>query len=56
MTAEAWLERFDDPGYRWDVQQPPANESAIVALAAFAGRPVPADYVAFLRDSEGGAL
>jgi hypothetical protein len=56
MTADAWLERLDGPGYRWDWHQPPATESDIAVLTAFAGRPLPANFSACLRRSDGGAL
>ncbi len=42
--------------YQWYKPPPPATEQDIAALAVFVGRPLPADYVAFLRRHDGGAL
>lgn len=55
MTAE-WLHLLEGGDYRWDDAPPPAAERDIAALIQFVGRPLPDDYVAFLRRHDGGAL
>jgi len=42
--------------YQWEGHEPPASEAAIAALARFAGRDLPDDYMAFLYRQNGGAL
>ncbi len=54
--TEDWLELLDGADYRWDDRPLPAPERDIAALATFVGRPLPDDYVAFLRRHDGGAL
>src|SRR6185312_17402827 len=51
-----WLDILEIADYRWEGREPPASEEAIAALARFAGRELPDDYVAFLRCQNGGAL
>jgi hypothetical protein len=51
-----WLAVLETADYRWDGREPPASEEAIAALARFAGRELPDDYVAFLRRQNGGSL
>ena len=55
MTAD-WLEALEGGDYRWEDRPLPAIEQDIAALAAFVGRPLPDDYVAFLRRHDGGSL
>jgi SMI1/KNR4 family protein SUKH-1 len=55
MTAD-WLETLQGVDYRWDVRPLPATEQDIAALGVFVARPLPDDYVAFLRHHDGGAL
>lgn len=51
-----WLLQLDSPGYEWQERNSPASGSEIAALLSFVGRPLPADYVAFLRMSDGATL
>jgi len=55
-TGTEWLDQLEGADYRWDDRPPPAPEAEIAALAHFVGRPLPSDYVAFLRRHNGGAL
>lgn len=54
--AKGWLDQLDTPDYRWDDRPPPATDAEIAALTQFAGRPLPSEYAAFLKRSDGGAL
>lgn len=54
--TENWLGILEDEDYCWEDRPPPATEQEISALAQFVGRPLPEDYVAFLRRYNGGAL
>ncbi len=54
--TEDWLDILEGDDYRWEVRPLPASERDIAALAEFVGRPLPEDYVAFLRRHDGGAL
>jgi SMI1/KNR4 family protein SUKH-1 len=57
MAVEAdWLDILETADYKWDRREPPASEDALAALAQFAGRDLPDDYIAFLRRQNGGAL
>jgi len=57
MTPESdWLAILETTDHRWERCEPPASEETIAALARFAGRDLPDDYVAFLRRQNGGAL
>lgn len=51
-----WLLQLDEPGYEWQERNLPAPDAEITALQAFVGRPLPADYVAFLRMTDGAVL
>lgn len=51
-----WLHQLDAPGYEWQERNPPASDAEIAALQSFVGRPLPADYVAFLRLANGATL
>ncbi|HEU0025566.1 MAG TPA: SMI1/KNR4 family protein [Ktedonobacterales bacterium] len=51
-----WLDHLDGADYRWDDCPPQATEQEIATLAQFVGRPLPDDYVSFLRRHNGGAL
>ncbi|WIG57908.1 MAG: hypothetical protein OJF49_000653 [Ktedonobacterales bacterium] len=51
-----WLSILDAPEYIWELRAPPATEAQIAEFEAFCGRPLPDDYIAFLRTSNGGAL
>jgi hypothetical protein len=51
-----WLDVLETTDYRWVGRERPAPEAAIAALARFAGHDLPDDYVAFLRQQNGGAL
>jgi hypothetical protein len=57
MAAESdWLDILETADYNWVGREPPVSEEAVVTLARFAGRDLPDDYVAFLRQQNGGAL
>jgi hypothetical protein len=51
-----WLRALERPDYVWKQRHLPATEPEIEALTTFAGRPLPDDYVAFLRTSNGAIL
>jgi SMI1/KNR4 family protein SUKH-1 len=52
----SWLDTLDGADYHWNDAPPPATEQKIAALAQFVGRPLPDDYVSFLRRHDGGVL
>ncbi len=54
--TENWMDILEGEDYRWEDRPLPATEQEINALAQFGGRPLPEDYVAFLRRHNGGAL
>ena len=56
MTEDSWVARLEEPGYRWVSREPPATDADLAQLSAFMGRPLPDDYIAFLRSSNGGGL
>lgn len=51
-----WLRQLDKPGYYWQERNSPASDPEIAALQSFVGRQMPADYVAFLRMTDGAIL
>lgn len=51
-----WLALLARQGVVWLDQKPPATDDEIAALATFCGRPLPNDYIAFLRQANGGIL
>jgi hypothetical protein len=51
-----WLDRIEEIDYHWESTPSPADDAEIAALAAFLGRPLPADYLDFLRRHDGGSL
>jgi hypothetical protein len=56
MTLD-WLSQLHGPGYVWTPPlDAPATESEIAALQAYSPRPLPEDYVAFLRRHGGGEI
>jgi hypothetical protein len=55
MTTD-WLRALEGPGYIWEQRSLPASEAELAELVAFFGRPLPQDYEAFLRCSNGGYL
>lgn len=48
-VTEKWLDILEGEDYRWEDRPPPATEQEISSLVGFVGRPLPEDYVAFLR-------
>ena len=51
-----WLLQLDGPGYEWRERNLPASDAEIAVLQAYVGRPLPADYVTFLRLTNGATL
>jgi hypothetical protein len=55
--ASDWLDQLHGPEYVWTPQlDRPATESEIATLQAYSPRPLPEDYVAFLRRYGGGEI
>lgn len=48
-VTEKCLDILEGEDYRWEDRPPPATEQEISSLVGFVGRPLPEDYVAFLR-------
>lgn len=56
MTLD-WLSQLRGPDYVWTPPlDEPATESKIAALQAYSPRPLPEDYLAFLRRYGGGEI
>ena len=52
-----WLSAIQtDPDYQWHSRNPGAAYQQVAQLEQFAGRPLPDDYVAFLKVANGAAL
>jgi hypothetical protein len=56
MTSNRWLSTLERPTYTWDYRGPPATNEQIDALALFAGRRLPPDYIAFLQMCNGADI
>ncbi len=56
MASDQWLSTLDGPHYTWDDHGQPATDEEIVVLERFVRRPLPPDYVAFLRMCNGATL
>jgi hypothetical protein len=56
MTEDNWVAQLEEPGYRWEWREPPVTDADLALLSAFVGRPLPADYVTFLRSTDGAGL
>ena len=55
MTAN-WFSVLESPDYQSISRDPGVTDSDVTELARFFGRPLPADYAAFLRVCGGGEL
>jgi hypothetical protein len=51
-----WSPVLQHPGYAWEFRHPGATDNDLNERRAFCGRPLPEDYMAFLRLSNGGGL
>ena len=51
-----WLRALEGPDYVWEQRAAPAGEEEVAELAVFFGQPLPEDYAAFLRATNGGYL
>ena len=51
-----WLRAREGPDYVWEQRAAPAGEEEVAELAVFFGQPLPEDYAAFLRATNGGYL
>ena len=51
-----WLLQLDGQGYVWQERNSAASDAEIAALQSFVGRPLPAEFVAFLRMANGATL
>jgi hypothetical protein len=56
-VTDDWLAQLHGPGYEWTASpDQPATEREIARLQAYSPRPLPEDYVAFLRRYGGGDI
>lgn len=51
-----WTSTLREPDYVWETRFEGATDEEVARLAAYCGRPLPAAYVAFLRQANGGGL
>lgn len=56
MEAADWRAILSEPGYTWDSVGFGATEQDLATLAKWSGRPLPDDYAAFLRLSNGATV
>lgn len=51
-----WLSLLETPEYQWEYRHKGATDRELAMLEAALGRPLPSDYQAFLKVSNGGGL
>jgi hypothetical protein len=56
MEPGDWRTLLSDPEYQWDSFGPGMSDHDLAELARWFGRPLPEDYIAFLRLSDGAAV